>query len=100
MGKRNLLLGVFLGAIIGGLTALFNRETRYYTKNKMSLARNRTNYYVKHPSETIHSVRVAFDRFNESFTSGAENAINALEQVENTLDKISKKETIKIDKTE
>lgn len=91
MGKRNLFMGIFLGAIIGGLATLFNKETRAYTKGKASLCKAKTGYMIKYPSEAVRNTRVAFDQLNERLTNNAESVINALEQVENTLDKVSRK---------
>lgn len=99
MGKRNLLLGVFIGAILGGLVSLFDNESRQYTKRKMSYAKNRSSYYVKHPSDAIRTAKNTFDQFNKEFSSGAESAINALEQVEDTLDKFTKKDQQNLENT-
>ncbi|WP_099157616.1 YtxH domain-containing protein [Virgibacillus ndiopensis] len=91
MGKNKLCLGMLIGAIVGGVTALCDRETRNYTKYKMSGVKRQANYYLKHPSEAVRNAQTACNQFNESFNSGANNAINALEQVEDTMNKITKK---------
>ncbi|GAB3805571.1 YtxH domain-containing protein [Virgibacillus kimchii] len=91
MGKRKLILSVVAGAAVGGVVALFDKETRSYTKQKLGTVKTSSSYFLKNPSEAVHNVRVAFDTFNKNFANGAENAINALEQVENSLDKISNK---------
>ncbi|WP_188455192.1 YtxH domain-containing protein [Virgibacillus oceani] len=91
MGKYKLCIGILGGAVIGGLTALCDRETRTYTKYKMRSGKHQAGYYLKHPSEAVRNAQRACNQFNESFNSGASNAINALEQVEETLNKISKK---------
>jgi gas vesicle protein len=91
MGKRKLIVSVVTGAAVGGLVALFDKETRTYTKSKLGTVKSSSSYFFKNPSEAVHNVRTAFDTFNKSFASGAENAINALEQVENSLDKINNK---------
>lgn len=92
MGKQKLCLGVIAGAIAGGLVALYDRETRFYTKGKLQHVKTTTNYYLKHPSEAIRNAKDTCNQFNESFAHNADNAINALEQVEDTIGKISKKE--------
>ncbi|GGB59805.1 YtxH domain-containing protein [Virgibacillus dakarensis] len=92
MGKQKLCLGILLGAVAGGLTALYDRETRYYTKKQLQSAKSTTGYYLKHPAEAIRNAKDACNEFNEKFSVNADNAINALEQVEETLGKISKKE--------
>ncbi|WP_164217394.1 YtxH domain-containing protein [Virgibacillus sp. YIM 98842] len=91
MGKRKLIVSVVTGAALGGLVALFDKETRTYTKSKLGTVKRSSSYLLKNPSEAVHNVRVAFDTFNKNFANGAENAINALEQVENSLDKITNK---------
>lgn len=91
MGKRNLFAGVLIGAIVGGLATLFNKETRAYTKGKFVTYKEKTNQFVKHPSEAIRDTRTAFSQLNERFSYNAENVMNALEQVENTLEKVTGK---------
>lgn len=87
MGKQKLFIGVIAGAIAGGLVSLFNRDTRGYTKQKMSDVKNRSGYYMKNPSEAVQKARTNFDSFNQKFNSGAESALKTLDQVENSLDK-------------
>jgi gas vesicle protein len=89
MGKRNLLAGILLGAVVGGITTLFNRETRAYTKEKLASCKVKTGEMMKHPSEAVRNARMAFNELNERLSHNAENVINALEQVENTLGKVS-----------
>ncbi|MUK88355.1 YtxH domain-containing protein [Ornithinibacillus sp. L9] len=91
MGRRRLLASIAIGAAVGGLTALFDRDTRIYTKDKLKTMTTQTSYCLRHPSETVHNARVVFEQFNKTFTYQVENAVNALEQVENTLDQVTKK---------
>jgi gas vesicle protein len=90
MGKRNLLIGVITGAVVGGAVSLFNRETRDYVKTKCDEAKTSSSYYVKNPSEAIQKAKVKVDSFNRTFSSGADNALNALEQVGDTLEQFTK----------
>ncbi|WP_163971007.1 YtxH domain-containing protein [Oceanobacillus halotolerans] len=99
MGKRKLMVGVVLGAILGGIVALFDREARQYSKHQLTVLKDKTTNSVKHPSETVHNLKVSFDKLNKSFTNNAENAINALEQVEQTLDKFTNNDQAKLDDT-
>ena len=91
MGKRKLFLGVAIGAAAGGLVTLFDKETREYTKEKFNACKSSSSYFIQNPSKAVHNVRTAFDAFNKNFASGAESTINALEQVENTLEKVTNK---------
>ncbi|WP_174615944.1 YtxH domain-containing protein [Virgibacillus ihumii] len=93
MGKQKLFIGVIAGAIAGGLVSLFNRDTRDYTKHKMGVVKDRSGYYAKHPSDAVKTARIRFDSFNKKLTSGTENALKALDQVESSLDKyVNKKQ--------
>lgn len=91
MGKQKLIIGTLTGTLIGGLAALCDKETRKYAKGKMHILNQQATYYMKHPSEAVQNVKDTCNAFNESVTSGADNAINALEQVEETITKISEK---------
>lgn len=90
MGKRTLCTGIFIGAVVGGLVALTNEEARDYAKVKLSLMRAETRYCLSNPSQSIHNFRQSFEQFNQKFISSADSAVNALEQVETTLDKVLK----------
>lgn len=98
MGKRKFVIGVFLGATVGGLLSLLDKDTRTYTKDKLTAVKAGTSYVIKNPSDAVHSVRTAFNSFNQAFSKGAENAINTLEQVETTLEKMTNKN--KLDRIE
>lgn len=87
MGRRKLLTGIILGAIVGGLAALTNKEARTYAKTKLQSSKEATKHYLKNPSEAVKNVKTSFDQFNQSFTRSADSTINALEQIEETLDK-------------
>ncbi|UJL47294.1 YtxH domain-containing protein [Virgibacillus sp. NKC19-16] len=91
MSKRKLFLGVVTGAVVGGLVTLFDRETRHYAKNKLTTVKSGTTYMVKNPSETVHNMRVALNKLNDNLSSGSSNLMNALEQVEGSLEKVSTK---------
>src|SRR5699024_902766 len=97
MGKRKLCTGIAVGAAVGGLIALLDRDARYYAKQKLRDAKDVTVHYAKHPSEGAQSIKDTYDQFNAAFTSGADNAINELEQVEETIEKFSKKEPKQLD---
>lgn len=95
MGKRKLLLGITAGAAVGGLLMLLDRETRRYTKTKWNDTKSGSAYVVKNPSEVVRKARLALGNLNENFPSGATNVINALEQVENQLDRFTSKNETK-----
>lgn len=92
MQNNKMVFGVLIGALLGGLMTLFDKETRSTTKIQCKNAKNKTSYYLKHPSEAVRNARVACNQFNETFNKSADGAINALEQVETTIDRLTNKE--------
>src|SRR5699024_8954913 len=91
MGKNKLVVGIVVGAVIGGLVTLTDKSTREYTKRKMQYVSTKSKEAIQNPSHMIQSAKTSFDQFNDTFQNGANNAINALEQVENTMERLSKK---------
>ena len=92
MKNNKMVMGVLIGALVGGLMTLLDKETRSTTMAQCKNAKTKTNYYVKHPSEAVKNARVACNQFNDTFNNSADSAINALEQVETTIDRLTNKE--------
>lgn len=90
MNKRNICTGMLVGAIVGGLVSLFNQDTRHYAKNKLNETKDSSKYYLKNPSESIQKTREQLKKWNNILNENVEGATNALEQVEDTIRKISK----------
>lgn len=91
MGKRKLIIGAVAGALLGALAMQFDKDTRQYTKSSMIKLKNNTSSIVSNPTETLQNLRTTFDKINNGFAVGAENTINALDQVENTINKLVNK---------
>lgn len=91
MGKRRLISSIAIGAAIGGIVALFDWETRNYTKHKLAVVKDKSAEIVKNPVVSIHNARVAMEEFSESLVYQTENAVNALQQVENTVARVTSK---------
>lgn len=89
MGKARLITGVAVGATVGAIVALLDKDTREYAKTQLNSAKSCSSHYIKNPSEAVQTFRTTVDRWNETLTSGADNAINALEQVEETINKFT-----------
>lgn len=90
MAKGKLYTGIIAGAIIGGCLSLLNKETRRYAKGKYEVTRLRTRDLMKHPSQSLDYARNYMNQFNDQFNRNADQAINAIEQVEQTIEKFSK----------
>ena len=91
MGKRKLIVGVVAGAVLGALTMQFDKDARAYTKVSLNKLKESSSDMVHNPTETVQNLRAAFDKLNQNLATGAESTVNALEQVETTLDKLVNK---------
>lgn len=89
MGKSRLLTGIAIGAVVGGLVSLLNGKTRRYVKGQYLVTKSQVNYYAKHPSLAVRHAQNYVNQFQAEFTKGADQAINALEQVEQTIGKLT-----------
>ncbi|HAM80344.1 YtxH domain-containing protein [Ornithinibacillus bavariensis] len=94
MGKRRLITSMVIGAAVGGVVALCDWETRNYSKHKLRIIRDKSSNFIHNPTQGIRNARIAVEEFSESFSYQAQNAMNALEQVENSLEKLSKPKRI------
>ncbi|WP_405099783.1 YtxH domain-containing protein [Oceanobacillus sp. FSL H7-0719] len=91
MGKRKLIIGTIAGALLGAIAMQFDKDTREYTKDGLNKLKENSADILSNPTETVQSIRTAFDKLNANLETGTENTLNALEQVETTLNKLSNK---------
>lgn len=96
MGKRNLITGVVLGAIVGGAVSLLNKETRDYAKSEMSLISDKTGYMIQNPGQSIRELQTALIETAENAANSLDGALNAVDQVENTINEIRKEDKKKL----
>ncbi|WP_181350938.1 YtxH domain-containing protein [Thalassobacillus sp. CUG 92003] len=89
MGKQNLCKGMLIGAIVGGAATLLDHDTRQYVKTKSQSARVACRSYAVQPSLAIHHLRQNYDDVISRLSSGAEDALGALNKLEELLDKVS-----------
>lgn len=88
MGKRNLITGVVLGSIVGGVVSLINNDTRDYAKEQLGLAKEKIGYIANNPAQSIRSLQTALVETAENAASSLDGALNAADQVENTINDI------------
>lgn len=88
MGKRKLMTGIIVGASIGGLISLLDEEARKYAKDKANQACDQFQKSLQNPSHTVKQVKEKVVTFNELLASNTHSAVNALEQVESSLNKM------------
>ncbi|GGN54002.1 MULTISPECIES: YtxH domain-containing protein [Oceanobacillus] len=91
MGQKKLIAGVVAGALLGALAMQFDKDARNYTKTCLNKLKDNSGDLLSNPTETVHKLRDSFDKLNANISVGAENTINALEQVESTLDRLVSK---------
>lgn len=91
MGQRKLIVGVVAGALLGALAMQLDKDARNYTKNSLRKVKNCSSEWLQNPAESVQKLRMNVDRLNRNITVGAENTLNALEQVETTLDRLLNK---------
>lgn len=91
MGKRRLLRGIVTGAVIGGIISLFNNDARHYAKEKMCATKEATTNLIKQPTETVSSMKQTVETLSHRFSEESNNVLNALEQIESTLGKVTKR---------
>ncbi|HLR75826.1 MAG TPA: YtxH domain-containing protein [Virgibacillus sp.] len=89
MGKRKLIIGVIVGAVAGGLTTLFDSDTRAYTKAKVSQVKTKSSDLMKNPSQTVGDIRNTFDQINENVSGTLQKAINTLDDIEESLESVT-----------
>ncbi len=91
MGKRTLLTGIIVGASVGGLVSLLNKDARRYAKDTLDQSCDMLTYYAKHPEEAVNSIRHTVLSLNDVIDTNTSSAVNALEQVESSIGKVMKK---------
>lgn len=96
MGKQKLILGITLGAVLGGVVSLFDKETRRFVSAKLDESKNEFSQIIEHPTESLtllkHDVLNAANKVTDTLDS----ALNAMDQVESTIETLRKDEPKKI----
>lgn len=96
MGKQKLILGLALGAIIGGVVSLFDKETRQYVSAKIDASKDELSQIVQHPNESLTLLKHDVLNATNKVTDTLDSALNAMDQVESTLETLRKEEPKKI----
>lgn len=96
MGKRNLLTGVLLGAIAGGVVSLISKATRNYVTEQISLGKAQMGYIVQNPTQSIQKIQTTLIETAESAAKSLDGTLNAVDQVESTINEIRKEDRKKL----
>jgi len=91
MGAKKFWTGIISGAVVGGLISLFNEDAREYVKDLASSTGEKCLYIVNNPTETVKNIKEMAQLVDEKISENKNSAFNALEQVENTLERVTKR---------
>lgn len=89
-GKKAFWTGIITGPCIGGLVSLLNKDARAYGKQLFKSTSDTVKYLAKNPEESVLKVKHAVESLNQFVNENASSALNAIEQVENTVNKFKK----------
>lgn len=89
-GRRTFWSSIAAGAVIGGLLSLLNKDARDYSKKMIQQTGEAVKYYTTNPDETVEKVKNAVESVTKLVTENTDSALNAIEQVENTVNKFIK----------
>lgn len=90
MGKSKLWTGIIVGASIGGLVSLFNKDTREYVKESSTKAMDKAQYYTTNPDIAVTQVKQTVSKVNQVVSSNSKSAMNVLDQIEGSVQKFLK----------
>ncbi|MDL4841825.1 hypothetical protein [Aquibacillus rhizosphaerae] len=80
------LKGIVIGAAVGGLATLLDRNTRTQVWNKLQTTCSSTSYYMKHPSEGVHFVRNGYEELSGSLSKAINSTVDVLVQLQEIID--------------
>ena len=91
MGKKKFYTGIIVGALLGGLVALFDEEAKEYVKNSLKKSGESLRSYTQNPNEAIETAKRCAQTLKHTVDSNVSGAINTLETIETSLNKFIKK---------
>ncbi|WP_226035372.1 YtxH domain-containing protein [Aquibacillus saliphilus] len=98
MSNRKLIRGIIIGAAVGGLVTMFDRNTRNDVLDQLKTSSRTANNYVKNPSEAFYNLRNSYETISTDLTRGINSVLTILTQVQETLDSISQAEVTENEK--
>src|SRR5699024_2223061 len=88
--------GAVLGEIEGVLISLIIKDTRNYVSEQISLGKDQMGYIVQNPTQSIRNIQSTIIETAESAASSLDGALNAVDQVESTINDIRKEDQQKL----
>ena len=83
MSKDKLLKGMVVGAIVGGLLTLTDKDTRKYVKESMQNCSKQATFYMQHPTEAFHQLNVQYNYYSKQVSSSLTTVLGILNQLQN-----------------
>jgi len=84
-GRKTFWTSIILGALAGGLLSLTNKNARQYGKHLAQSTNEKVKSYVQDPEQSIQRLKDSVHFANDFVNKNTSGAMNALEQVENTI---------------
>jgi len=91
MGAKKFWTGIVAAAVVGGLVSLFNEDARTYVKEVANTTGEKCLYYVSNPTEAVKNIKEVAQFVDDKISENKNSAFNALEQVETTLERVTKR---------
>lgn len=82
MGKKTFIKGIVIGAVVGGLVTLYDRDVRSYVKTASCNCLERTKTIVKNPTQALECVQSGLESLEENMEKGLNKVEDTLEQLE------------------
>lgn len=89
-GKRTFWTSMIAGACVGGLLSLLNKDARNYSKKVLQQTGETVKYLTTNPDVTVQKLKNTVETLNTLVSENSKSAMNALQQVENTVNKFKK----------
>ncbi|GAA0288937.1 gas vesicle protein [Gracilibacillus halotolerans] len=89
MGKKKLIKGIAVGAVIGGLiTITADKETRQYVQGKLKDGCSLTAFYAKNPAYAVNRLNEGYQKRSKQVSQGITSALELLNELEDMTSKL------------
>ncbi|MFD1020769.1 YtxH domain-containing protein [Thalassobacillus hwangdonensis] len=89
MSEHKLWKSMLIGAAVGGVFALLDQGTRNHVVSGAKRAGGSARNFTQHPSEAVRAFRLQYEQFGSRLAEGAQDILEALEKLEDILEKVS-----------
>lgn len=91
MKKSLLCKGMFIGACVGGLLTLLDRNTRTETVRQVKNAKSKVQSYVKHPASVIMDCYQGYESLSNVVTNSLDLTIDLVTSFQSILKEVEQK---------